>query len=191
MSNWFYKSAIELARAVRDRQVGCLELLDLHLERVRQHNKALNAIVVLDAERARARAKEADAAVARGDALGPLHGVPMTVKESFDVAGLPTTWGVPELRDNVATANATAVDSLLMAGAIVFGKTNVPLYLSDWQSFNAIYGSTSNPWDLTRTPGGSAPRGAAPSITHATSRSTRSTTTWRRMSRTWCGAVFR
>lgn len=163
MSNWFYKSAIELARAVRDRQVGCLELLDLHLERVRQHNKALNAIVVLDAERARARAKEADAAIARGDALRPLHGVPMTVKESFDVAGLPTTWGVPALRDNVATANASAVESLLNAGGIVFGKTNVPIYLSDWQSFNAIYGSTSNPWDLTRTPGGSS-GGAAASL---------------------------
>ncbi len=163
MSNWFYKSAIELACAVRDRQVGCLELLDLHLERVRQHNEALNAIVVLDAARARARAKQADAAVARGDVLGPLHGVPMTVKESFDVAGLPTTWGVPALRDNIATANAAAVDSLLKAGAIIFGKTNVPLYLSDWQSFNAIYGSTSNPWDLTRTPGGSS-GGAAASL---------------------------
>jgi amidase len=163
MSNWLYKSAIELARAVRDRQVGCLELLNLHLERVQQHNKVLNAIVVLDAERARARAKEADVAVARGDALGPLHGVPMTVKESFDVAGLPTTWGVPALRDNVATTNASVVGSLLKAGAIVFGKTNVPLYLSDWQSFNAIYGSTSNPWDLTRTPGGSS-GGAAASL---------------------------
>ena len=163
MSNWFYKSAIELACAVRDRQVGCLELLDLHLERVRQHNEALNAIVVLDAARARARAKQADAAVARGDVLGPLHGVPMTVKESFDVAGLPTTWGVPALRDNIATANAAAVNSLLKAGAIIFGKTNVPLYLSDWQSFNAIYGSTSNPWDQTRTPGGSS-GGAAASL---------------------------
>lgn len=163
MSNWFYNSATELARAVRDRQIGCLDLLDLHLERVGQYNKALNAIIVLDAERARARAKEADAAVMRGDALGPLHGVPMTVKESFDVAGLPTTWGVPALRDNVATANATAVDSLLKAGGNVFGKTNVPINLSDWQSFNAIYGSTSNPWDRTRTPGGSS-GGAAASL---------------------------
>ena len=163
MSNWHYASAIEMARAVRQRQVSGVELLDLHLERVHQHNEMLNAIVVLDVERARARARQADAAIARGDALGPLHGVPMTVKESFDVAGLPTTWGLPELCDNVASSNATAVDALQNAGAIIFGKTNVPAYLSDWQSFNAIYGCSNNPWDLARTPGGSS-GGAAASL---------------------------
>lgn len=163
MSNWYYKTATELARAIRERQVGCVDLLDVYLERVHQHNKVLNAIIVLDADRARARAVAADAAVARGDDLGPLHGVPMTVKESYDVAGLPTTWGVPALRNNIANVNASAVDALLKAGANIFGKTNVPLYLSDWQTFNSIYGTTNNPWDLTRTSGGSS-GGAAASL---------------------------
>src|SRR6185437_1166483 len=103
----------------------------------------------------------ADAALARGDNWGPLHGVPITVKESYDVAGMPTTWGVPELKTNIPTRNALAVDRLLGAGAVLFGKTNVPLLLSDWQSFNAIYGTTNNPWDLSRSPGGSSGGAAA------------------------------
>lgn len=161
MTDWTYRSANAMARALRERRIGCLELLELHLERVRRHNTALNAIVVLDAARARARAREADARIARGELLGPLHGVPMTVKEAFDVAGLPTTWGVPALRGNVASANATSVDALLDAGAVIFGKTNVPLLLGDWQTFNAIYGTTNNPWDAARTPGGSSGGSAA------------------------------
>jgi amidase len=161
MSDWAYQSATAMARAIRERRVGCVELLDLHLERVRRHNTTLNAIIVLDAERARSRARAADAAIARGEPPGPLHGVPMTVKEAFDVAGLPTTWGVPALRDNVANANATIVDALIDAGAIIFGKTNVPLLLGDWQTFNAIHGTTNNPWDPARTPGGSSGGAAA------------------------------
>ena len=93
---------------------------------------------------------------ARGACWGPLHGLPMTVKESFDVAGLPTTWGIPELRDNVVQADALAVQRLKAAGAVIFGKTNVPVALADWQSFNPVYGTTNNPWDLGRTPGGLA-----------------------------------
>src|SRR2546427_727821 len=100
-------------------------------------------------------------ALARRDAWGPLHGVPMTIKESYDVAGLPTTWGVPTYKNNVATRNAVAVDRLLGAGVVLFGKTNVPLFLADWQSFNAIYGTTNNPWDVTRAPGGSSGGSAA------------------------------
>lgn len=161
MSDWRFQAAVSMARGIRERRVSCAELLDLHLDRVRRHNPALNAIVVLDAERARARALAADAATARGESWGPLHGVPMTVKEAFDVAGLPTTWGVPALRDNVATANAAAVDALLGAGAIIFGKTNVPFMIGDWQTFNEIHGTTNNPWDLSRGPGGSSGGAAA------------------------------
>jgi len=153
-----FRSAKQLAAAIRAKKIGCLELLDLYLARVEKYDGALNAIVVLDFDRARTRAKALDRA--RG-ARGPLHGVPMTIKESYDVAGLPTTWGVPAYKDRIATKNALVVDRLLDAGAVLFGKTNVPLYLADWQSFNAIYGTTNNPWDVTRAPGGSSGGSAA------------------------------
>ena len=108
-----------------------------------------------------ARARQADAALARGESWGPLHGVPMTVKESFNVAGLPTTYGFEAFRDNRATTDAVVVQRLKAAGAVIFGKTNVPVSLADWQSFNPVYGTTNNPWDLTRTPGGSSGGSAA------------------------------
>jgi amidase len=156
-----FRSAKQLAADIRRKKIGSLELLDLYLSRVEKYDRGLNAIVVRDFDGARQRAKAADRALARGKALGPLHGVPMTIKESYDVAGLPTTWGVPALRDNIAAKNAVVVDRLLGAGAILFGKTNVPLYLADWQSFNAIHGTTNNPWDLARAPGGSSGGSAA------------------------------
>ena len=154
-------SATELALRLRRRELSAVELLQHHLQRVERLNPALNAVVVLDAERALARAREADAALARGTCWGPLHGLPMTVKESFDVAGLPTTWGFEAQRGNVAVQNAVTVQRLLDAGAVVFGKTNVPVALADWQSFNPVYGTTNNPWDLARTPGGSSGGSAA------------------------------
>jgi amidase len=156
-----FRSATQLAADIRKKKIGCLELLDLYLARVEKYDPAINAIVVRDFDRARRRARAADRALARGEVWGPLHGVPMTIKESYDVAGLPTTWGVPALRDNVATRNAVAVDRLLGAGVVLFGKTNVPMYLADWQSFNAIHGTTNNPWDVTRAPGGSSGGSAA------------------------------
>src|SRR5439155_1599665 len=156
MLNVPFRSARQLAADIRRKKIGCLELLDLYLTRVEKYDDALNAVVVRDFERARTRARAADRALARRDTWGPLHGVPMTIKESYDVAGLPTTWGVPTYKNNVATRNAVAVDRLLGAGVVIFGKTNVPLFLADWQSFNAIYGTTNNPWDVTRAPGGSA-----------------------------------
>ena len=156
-----FRSATQLAAAIRRKKIGCLELLDLYLARVEKYDGRLNAIVVRDFERARARAKAADRALGKKQAWGPLHGVPMTIKESYDVTGLPTTWGVPAYKDRIATRNALAVDRLLAAGVVLFGKTNVPLYLSDWQSFNAIYGTTNNPWDVTRAPGGSSGGSAA------------------------------
>ncbi|HEY2994302.1 MAG TPA: amidase [Methylomirabilota bacterium] len=156
-----FRSATQLAADIRKKKLGCLELLDLYLARVEKYDGALNAIVVRDFERARTRARAADRALAKRQPWGPLHGVPMTIKESYDVAGLPTTWGVPAYRNNIAKTNAVAVDRLLAAGVVLFGKTNVPLYLADWQSFNAIYGTTNNPWDVTRAPGGSSGGSAA------------------------------
>lgn len=146
---------------VRRRKVSAVELLDHFVRRVAVHNPALNAIVVMDLAAAKKRAKAVDKAVAKGDALGPLAGVPMTVKESFDVAGMPTTWGIPELEANIATRHALAVERLLAAGAVIFGKTNVPIHLADWQSYNDIYGTTNNPWDLKLSPGGSSGGSAA------------------------------
>jgi amidase len=154
-------SAKKLASLIRRRKIGSVELLDLYLERVARLNPKLNAIIVLDQERAREHARKADRAAARGDWKGPLHGVPMTVKESFDLEGHPTTWGRIDMKGNIAKRNALAVQRLMDAGAIVFGKTNVPVMLSDWQTFNPVYGTTNNPWDVTRVPGGSSGGAAA------------------------------
>jgi len=156
-----FRSAKQLAADIRKKKIGCLELLDLYLSRIEKYDGALNAVVVRDFDRARTRARAADRALARRQTWGPLHGVPMTIKESYDVAGLPTTWGVPAYAKNVATKNAVAVDRLLGAGVVLFGKTNVPLFLADWQSYNAIYGTTNNPWDVARAPGGSSGGSAA------------------------------
>ncbi len=156
-----FRSAKQLASAIKRKKIGCAELLDLYLARAEKYNPRLNAIIATDIPAARKRAKAADQALARGKSWGPLHGVPMTIKESFNVAGLPTTWGVPALKDNVARDNAVAVDRFLGAGAVLFGKTNVPIYLADWQSYNAVYGTTNNPWDVTRSPGGSSGGSAA------------------------------
>ncbi len=156
-----FRSAKQLASLIRQKKVGCLELLDLYLERVERYNPKINAVIFMDREGARRRAKQADRALARGEIWGPLHGVPMTIKESFDVVGMPTTWGVPEFKNNYPKKNAVAVERYLKAGVILFGKTNVPLYLADWQSFNEIYGTTNNPWDVTRVPGGSSGGAAA------------------------------
>ena len=156
-----FRSAKDLAAAIRKKKIGALELLDLYIARMDRYNPRLNAIIATDLDGARKRARAADRALARGEVWGPLHGVPMTIKESFDVAGQPTTWGIPELKGNVAARNALLVDRMLAAGVVLFGKTNVPLWLADWQSYNAIYGTTNNPWDVTRVPGGSSGGSAA------------------------------
>jgi len=161
MTDLHFRSAKQLASDIRRRKVGCLEALDAFLGRMDRFNPRLNAIVVTDVEGARRRAKQADAALRKGKVWGPLHGVPMTIKESYDVAGMPTTWGLPALKGNIAPRNALAVDRLLAAGVVLFGKTNVPAWLADWQSYNDVYGTTSNPWDLSRTPGGSSGGSAA------------------------------
>lgn len=147
-----FSSAIEIARLIHERKISAAETLEHFLARVAKYNPRLNAIIWLDAERARERAKEADAALAKGQVWGPLHGVPMTIKESYNVAGSPTTWGDPKLRDNVTGTSALAVERLKKSGAVLFGKTNVPLMLADHQSYNDIYGTTNNPWDVSRLP---------------------------------------
>jgi amidase len=155
-----YRTTKDLVAALRARQVSAVELLDRSIARIEAHDKAINAVVVRDFERARAAAVEADRALRRGEQR-PLLGVPMTVKEAFNIAGLPTTWGIPGTEHSRAIEDAVAVARLKAAGAVVLGKTNVPLRLTDWQTYNAIYGVTNNPWDLSRTPGGSSGGGAA------------------------------
>src|SRR5438105_12760792 len=132
-----FRSARQLAADIRKKKIGALELLDLYIARVEKYDDALNAVVVRDFARARTRARAADRALARRAARGPLHGVPMTIKESYDVAGLPTTWAVPPSKPNVPPRNAAGADRLLAAAAFLFGKTNSPLFLPDGQSFNA------------------------------------------------------
>jgi len=156
-----FVTASELAAAIRHKEVNSLELTDMYIDRVERYDGQTNAVVVHDFERGREAAKAADAALAGGAETGPLHGVPMTVKEAYDVEGLPTTWGIPELRDSIASKDADYVRRLKAAGAVLFGKTNVPFNLADFQSFNEIYGTTNNPWDLTRIPGGSSGGSAA------------------------------
>jgi len=154
-------SALEAARAIRDGAVSAVELTRHVLDRIARFNPKLNAVVALDADAALARARAADLALGRRQWWGPFHGVPITVKDTFETAGLTTTAGAPALRSHVPTRDATVVTRLRRAGAIVLGKTNVPIYASDWQSANAVYGQTNNPWDVARTPGGSTGGGAA------------------------------
>jgi len=108
-------------------------------------------------DQARERARQADAALSKGENWGPLHGLPMTIKDCIEVAGMHCTWGSPIFKDYISTRNADVVQSLLDAGAIIFGKTNLPLFAMDTQSFNDVYGQTNNPWDVSRSPGGSDP----------------------------------
>lgn len=151
-----FGSARQLATAVRTGKVTSLELLKAYLARVDELNPTLNAVVVDDREAATKAARAADRAVRAGKKLGPLHGVPMTVKESFSLAGQPVTFGQPAMAANVVDHDAVVVERLRAAGAVIFGKTNVPLNLADFQSYNQVYGTTNNPWDNGRTAGGSS-----------------------------------
>src|SRR5581483_5494218 len=150
-----YRTAGELAGLLAKREISAVELFERAVARIEMHDKAVNAVVVRDFDRAREAARAADAALARGE-RAPLLGVPMTVKESYNVAGLPTTWGFPASKDFRPPEDALAITRVKAAGAVVLGKTNVPLSLADWQSYNEIYGITNNPYDLGRTPGGSS-----------------------------------
>lgn len=155
-----YQTATDLRAALAARRVSSRELVDAAIARIQALDPKINAVVVRDFDRARTAATAADAALARGDQR-PLLGLPMTVKEAFNVAGLPTTWGIEKFRGWQPDYNSLVVQRLKTAGAIILGKTNVPVALSDWQSYNPIYGTTNNPWDLGRSPGGSSGGAAA------------------------------
>lgn len=160
-SDLAFLSATELAQKISDREISCEELLQHYLDRVDRYNGELNAIVVDVRDQALVDARAADKMLADGKPVGPLHGVPMTVKESYNLAGTPTTWGNPDWKDNIASEDAESIRRLKEAGVIVFGKTNVPLMLADFQSYNEVYGTTNNPYDLERGPGGSSGGSAA------------------------------
>ncbi|MEA2650207.1 MAG: amidase [Candidatus Binataceae bacterium] len=161
MASLAYTGAIAIAKQIRERRLSSREALDYFLARVQALDQPINSVVTIDADRARAEADEADAILARGEVRGPLHGVPMTIKDSFQTARMRTTSGAPELSSFVPTEDAWPVARLREAGAIVFGKTNLPIYAGDLQSYNAIFGTTNNPYDVTRTPGGSSGGSAA------------------------------
>jgi amidase len=156
-----FTSASELARLVAGGKISATELLEEHLAQIRRCNPALNAIITLDEERARRRARQADEALARGELWGPLHGVPITIKDSFETADLLTTSGYPPLQEYIPTKDATAVARLKAAGAVILGKTNLPALAMDAQTNNPIFGPTNNPWNLAYNPGGSTGGGAA------------------------------
>ena len=156
-----FNSAHEILEKIKQREVSSLEVLESFLAQVEKVNPKINAIVALDAERAKEKAIEADNKINLKSKLGPLHGLPMTIKDAFEVEGIVSTGGNPAWKDNIPKRNAEAVQRLVDAGAIIFGKTNVPFLSSDLQSFNKIYGTTNNPWDLERTPGGSSGGSAA------------------------------
>ncbi len=154
-------TATDLLTALADRAVSSREVLDHLIDRIERIDGDLNAVVALDLDRARETADAADARTARGGPTGPLHGLPMTVKDVWETEGLVTTSGAPELASYVPTTDALAVARLRAAGAVVFGKTNTPLYAGDFQTYNEVYGVTNNPWDTSRTAGGSSGGAAA------------------------------
>jgi amidase len=155
-----YRTARELAAALRARKLSSAELVEQTIRTIERDDGGINAVVVRDFDRARIAARHADALLMKGSEQ-PLLGVPMTVKEAFHVAGLPTTWGLPGTEKIPVTEDATVVARLKTAGAIIVGKTNVATMLADWQSMNPVYGATNNPYDVARTCGGSSGGGAA------------------------------
>jgi amidase len=159
-SHWSFRTATELSAALAAKKVSAVELTKDAIQRVERHDEKINAVCVRDFVRALDAARAADAAIARGRTR-PLLGIPLTVKESYNVAGLPTTWGIPAQKDFHPPEDALAIARVKDAGGVILGKTNVPVGLGDWQSYNDIYGTTNNPYDLGRTPGGSSGGSAA------------------------------
>jgi amidase len=160
VSDWDFASIAELTKALRSRKLSASELLEQTIARIEALDQRVNAIIVRDFDRARVAAKLADAAFARGEGR-PLLGIPVTLKEPYNVAGLRTTWGLPQFKNFVPSEDALAVSRLKQAGAVIIGKTNIPTGLREFQSYNDIYGTTNNPWDFGRSPGGSSGGSAA------------------------------
>jgi amidase len=157
MSDELWKlGAGETAARIASREVTAVEVIEAHLSRMDQVNPALNAVTRCLHDDARAGARKADAAVAKGENLGPLHGVPVTIKDNVDIAGQSSPNGLPALKDMVADANSPVVDNLLKAGAIVIGRTNAPEFSLRWHTDNPLFGATLNPWNADWTPGGSS-----------------------------------
>src|SRR4051794_24739155 len=154
-SEWSFKSAVELSAALTAKKVSAVELTQDAIDRIERHDGKVNAICIRDFDRALDAARQADAALARSERK-PLLGLPMTIKESFNIAGLPTTWGWTPQKDFKPAEDALSITRVKDAGGVILGKTNVPVGLADWQSYNEIYGTTNNPFDLGRTPGGSS-----------------------------------
>ena len=161
MADLHFLPATELTRMLAGGEVSSVELLDHFLDRIARLDGPVNSVVALDAERARARAAEADVARARGESWGRLHGLPMTVKDAFETEGVVTTSGAPELAGHIPERDADAVARLKDAGAVIFGKTNLPLYAGDLQTYNEVYGRTNNPYAPDRCVGGSSGGSAA------------------------------
>ena len=156
MSEIIYRSAKQIAQAISDKEVSASEVLEAHLSRIEEVNPALNAVVQFATDRARAEAKQADDALARGESLGPLHGVPFTLKDSIDTEGIITTGGTKGRANFVPDQDATVAARLREAGAILMGKTNTPELTLAGETNNLVYGQTNNPFDVTRTTGGSS-----------------------------------
>lgn len=156
-----FTPAVELARMLRDRELSARELLDAYTGRIHRVNPQLNAIVTLAEEQAATQAAAADSAVARGAPAGPLHGLPIAVKDLADTAGIRTTYGSPLFADHVPDTDAPHVARLRAAGAVIIGKTNTPEFGAGSQTFNPVFGVTRNPWDTRLTPGGSSGGAAA------------------------------
>ena len=161
MSSLAYLSALELAARIRSGEISSVELTQHYIDRIEKYDGEVNAVIVRTFENALEAAESADRALAQGRELGPLHGVPMTIKESYVMANTPSTWGMKDFRDNVSDEDGLAVKRFRAAGAHFLGKTNVPTDLADFQSYNPVYGTTGNPWDTSRTPGGSSGGSAA------------------------------
>lgn len=162
-TEWAYHSAKQLLQEMKNGKLTSRQLLDYYIKRIERLNPQLNAVVATDFSAARARADAADKARGDGESWGPLHGLPMTIKDTYEVVGMPCVAGAPSLKNHLPKKNAVAVQKLEDAGAIIFGKTNVPLFASDIQSYNKVYGTTHNPWNVQFTPGGSS-GGAAASL---------------------------
>ena len=156
-------STTRQAAAIRAGEISSRELLEAFVDRIERFNGALNAVVTLDLEAAREAADSADRALAAGEEVGPLHGVPITIKDALETAGIRSTGGAAELHNNIPTRDAPVVQAVREAGAIVFGKTNLPRWSGDIQSFNDMFGTTVNPWNAERVPGGSS-GGAATAV---------------------------
>ena len=161
MSSLVFTPAYQLARMIRDKTVSAKEVLEAYLEQIEKHNPQINAIATLDEEAARKRATKADEAIAKGEIWGQLHGVPITIKDTFETSGLLTTAGYKPLKNYIPSQDATVVARLRQAGAIIIGKTNLAEMASDFQSTNELFGRVNNPWNLDYTSGGSSGGSAA------------------------------